>query len=367
MDVVAHRRALHAIPELDRQLSETTGYVRRVLEGLSCKVFSPTEGSVCAYFDQGRETTLALRADMDALPVQEATGAPYASTHPGIMHACGHDGHTAMLLALAERLNTYPVGALPRNVLLLFQPAEETTSGARDLCRAGVLEQYHVDRIFGMHLWPGLPAGTIATRPGPMMARAGELNVIVRGKSVHISSYRQGCDALAAAAEFLRCAYDMAAAMPSEEPLVLRFGKMTSGTVRNAVSALSVLEGNLRTYRDETYDACCRGMEEIGAQIERETGCTVEVKLGISYPAVWNHAELLESVRRQLGSEAPAVLETPAMAAEDFSFYQRQVPGVFFFLGTGATPPLHAQNFDFDDAAVLPAGAAFFEKLLGLS
>ena len=97
MDVVAHRRALHAIPELDRQLPETTGYVRRVLEGLSCKVFSPTEGSVCAYFDQGRETTLALRADMDALPVQEATGAPYASTHPGIMHACGHDGHTAML------------------------------------------------------------------------------------------------------------------------------------------------------------------------------------------------------------------------------------------------------------------------------
>lgn len=101
MDVVVHRRALHAIPELDRQLPETTGYVRHVLEGLSCEVFSPTEGSVCAYFDQGRETTLALRADMDALPVQEATGAPYASTHPGLMHACGHDGHTAMLLALA--------------------------------------------------------------------------------------------------------------------------------------------------------------------------------------------------------------------------------------------------------------------------
>ena len=117
----------------------------------------------------------------------------------------------------------------------------------------------------------------------------------------------------------------------------------------------------------DAWESCCRGMEEIGAQIERETGCTVEVKLGISYPAVWNHAELLESVRHQLGSEAPAVLETPAMAAEDFSFYQRQVPGVFFFLGTGATPPLHAQNFDFDDAAVLPAGAAFFEKLLGLS
>ena len=365
MDVVVHRRALHAIPELDRQLPETTGYVRHVLEGLSCEVFSPTEGSVCAYFDQGRETTLALRADMDALPVQEATGAPYASTHPGRMHACGHDGHTAMLLALAQRLDTYRT--LPRNVLLLFQPAEETTSGARDLCRAGVLEQYHVDRIFGMHLWPGLPAGTVATRPGPMMARAGELNVTIRGKSVHISSYRQGCDALAAAAEFLRRAYDMAAAMPSEEPLVLRFGKMTSGTVRNAVSALSVLEGNLRTYRDEIFDACCRGMEHIGTRVEQETGCTVEVKLGSSYPAVWNHEALLESVRRQLGSAAPAALETPAMAAEDFSFYQRQVSGVFFFLGTGATPPLHAQTFDFDDAAVLPAGVAFYEKLLGLS
>lgn len=208
-------------------------------------------------------------------------------------------------------------------------PAGPGTSAGR-----AILEQYRVDRIFGMHLWPGLPAGTVATGPGPMMARAGEVNVTVRGKSVHISSYRQGCDALAAAAEFLRRAYDMAAAMPSEEPLVLRFGKMTSGTVRNAVSALSVLEGNLRTYRDEVFDACCRGMEQIGAQVERETGCSVEVKLGISYPAVWNHEALLESVRRQLGSEAPVVLDTPAMAAEDFSFYQRQVPGVFFFLGT---------------------------------
>ena len=191
MTVVDHRRTLHTIPELDDCLPETVQYVRAVLEGLGCALSAPIPGSICAFFDAGRPETVAFRADMDALPVTEATGAPYASVHSGIMHACGHDGHTAMALALAEYVAAHR-SELPRNVLLLFQPAEETTGGAKRLCESGVLEQHAVTRVFGLHLWPGLEAGKVYTRPGPLMARANEVTVTIAGKSVHLSRASQG-------------------------------------------------------------------------------------------------------------------------------------------------------------------------------
>ena len=155
MSVVDHRRALHRIPELDNQLPETLQLVRSVLATLPCRVFSPITGSVCAWFDAGKSDAVAFRADLDALPVPEATGLPYASVHPGRMHACGHDAHTAMILTLAEYAAEH-LAELPRNVLFLFQPSEETTGGAGKLCETGVLERHRVRRIFGIHLWPGL-------------------------------------------------------------------------------------------------------------------------------------------------------------------------------------------------------------------
>ena len=139
MSVVDYRRHLHRIPELDNQLPQTVAYVRSLLEPLGCKIFSPITGSVCAWFDAGQNESVAFRADLDALPVTEQTGLPYASEHCGIMHACGHDGHTAMVLALAEYVAAH-LQELPRNVLLIFQPSEETTGGAGKLCEAGVLE-----------------------------------------------------------------------------------------------------------------------------------------------------------------------------------------------------------------------------------
>ena len=359
---VIHRRALHRIPELDNCLPETTAYVRSALEALPCTVSSPIPGSVCAFFDAGRAETAAFRADLDALPVTEATGLPYASVHPGIMHACGHDGHAAMALALAESL-VPRLSSLPRNVLLLFQPAEETTGGADPLCRAGVLEDHAVTRVFGLHLWPGLPAGAVYARPGAMMARSNEVTVTITGKSVHLSRAAEGLDALTAGAEYLRRAYALVDSLPPEEPRVLRFGKMVSGTVRNAVSGRTVLEGSLRTYREETYRFCREGLEALGEAIASETGCGAEVYLNEGYPAVWNHEALYETVCRALEPDAPALLDAPALAAEDLSFYQRRVPGLFFFLGVGDTPELHAPNFCFDDEAVLPKGASFLEKL----
>ena len=364
MTVVDYRRALHRIPELDDRLPETAAYVRSVLAPLGCEVFSPIPGSVCAWFDRGQAGTVAFRADMDALPVEEKTGLPFASVHPGAMHACGHDGHTAMALALAEYAAACP--DLKRNVLLLFQPAEETTGGADRLCRTEILRERRVDRVFGLHIWPGLPAGKVFSRPGPLMARANEVTVTVAGKSVHLSRAAEGRDALAAGAEYLRRAYGMIDALPPEIPRTLRFGKMVSGTVRNAVSGRTVLEGSLRTYQEEIYRFCRENLITIGRALQKETGCGVEVFLNEGYPAVWNHEGLFESLRQGLGEQAPALLENPVLAAEDVSFYQREVPGVFFFLGAGDTPELHAPDFSFDDRTVLPAGVEFLKALLAL-
>ena len=361
--VVDYRRALHRIPELDNRLPETAAFVRAVLEPLGCTVSSPIPGSVCAFFDAGRAETAAFRADMDALPVTEASGLPYASAYPGRMHACGHDGHTAMALALAEYAAEH-LRDLPRNALFLFQPAEETTGGAKALCEPGILERPRAARIFGFHLWPGLPQGQVFSRPGPLMARSNEVTVTLTGQSVHLSRAAEGRDALAAGVAYYLRAKALVDALPPEELRVLGFGKMTSGAVRNAVSGQTVLEGSLRTYREETYRLCRRGLEDLGTALAAETGCSVEVRLSDGYPAVWNHESLYETLCRALGTQAPALLDTPALAAEDFSFYQRQIPGVFFFLGLGNVPELHAPEFCFDDEAVLPAGVDFLKRLL---
>ena len=231
MSVVEYRRRLHRVPELDNRLPETTAYVRSLLEPLGCRVFSPITGSVCAWFDAGRGESVAFRADLDALPVPERTGLPFASEHPGVMHACGHDGHAAMVLALAEHLAAH-LAELPRNVLLIFQPSEETTGGAGKLCETGVLERYRVRRIFGLHLWPGLEAGVAASRPGPLMARSNEVTVTVEGHSVHMSRASEGRDALTAGLDFLQRAYALMVSVRQGEPRVLRFGNMFSGSVR---------------------------------------------------------------------------------------------------------------------------------------
>lgn len=363
LSVIEYRRALHRIPELDDRLPETCAYVRSALASFELEAFSPIPSSVCAFLDAGKPETVAFRADMDALPIEEATGLSFASENAGAMHACGHDGNTAMVLSLA----LYAAAnrkALPRNVLFLFQPSEETTGGAERLCGTGILEQYHTTRVFAMHLWPGLEQGKVYCRPGAIMARSNEVTVTLTGKSVHIGKASEGVDAMAAGAEYLRRAYAMIERLSEKEPVVLRFGKMTSGRVRNAVSGKTVLEGSLRTFRDETQGLCRQGLERIGREIASETGCAAEVYLSKGYPAVWNHEELFETVIKELGSDAPLPLEAPTLTAEDFSFYQRRAPGLFFLLGVGNTPELHSPDFCFDDEAVLPQGVEFLRHLL---
>ena len=352
-----NRRALHQIPELDRQLDQTVSYLRGELEGLGCKLFSPIDGSLCAFFDFGAEKAIAFRADMDALPIAEKTGAPYASRHPGRMHACGHDGHMAIALELARRLRTKQ--HLSRNVLLVFQPAEEASGGAKPICDTGVFDQYAVEAIFGLHLWPGLEKGKIFSKPGEMMSRSAELDVDIYGRSAHIGRSWEGIDATEAACVFLQRAYALERSVPADIRRLLKFGRLQSGTVRNALSAHARMEGGLRAFSDEVFFGLRDRLLEIAKEVEEQFGCEVRVHTSNGYPAIHNPQELHDRVSAIAPFEH---LEEPSMTTEDFSWYQRYVPGMFFFLGLGDTPALHSDNFDFDES-VLNIGADFFEKI----
>ena len=357
MQIIDDRRALHRIPELDKELPNTMAYLRQSLEGLKCKVFSPMPGALCAFFDFGAKEAIAFRSDADALPIAERTNAPYTSRHPGRMHACGHDGHMAILLELARRLSTKE--SLNYNVLLVFQPAEETTGGARDICRMGLFKLYRVEAIFGVHLWPGLPEGTFASRKNEMMARTCEVKVDIYGKTTHIAKLDQGIDALNAGVEFFRRARALEAALPKKVFRLLKFGKFESGTVCNAISDHTHMEGSLRAFQDEVFYSLRAGLVSIGKDVERSSGCTVNIYMNDGYPAVMNPADLYKRVRKVVDFQE---LAEPSMIADDFAWYQKTLPGLFFFLGTGDTPALHADDFDFNEE-ILVKGADFFEKL----
>ena len=355
--IIQNRRALHRIPELDRDLQETAAYLHSELEGLGCTLTSPMEGSVCAFFDFGAESAIAFRADMDALPIEEKSGAEYASQHPGRMHACGHDGHMAILLELARRLSKRK--RLNHNVLLVFQPAEEASGGAKEICDSGIFTKYNAEVIFGLHLWPGLPKGKIFSRPGEMMSRSAELDVDIFGKSAHIGRSWEGNDAMEAAMVYLQKAYELERSVPKDTRRLLKFGHLQSGTVRNAISAHTRMEGGLRAFSDEVFFGLRSRLFEIAEEVEKEFGCTVKVHTSNGYPAIHNPPELYEKVSQIAPFE---YLPEPSMTTEDFSWYQRYVPGMFFFLGLGENPALHSDNFDFDES-VLPIGADFFEKI----
>lgn len=346
-----HRRALHRCAETDWCLPRTAAYIKNILQALPCEVFSPVGDAVCAYFDFGKAETTAVRSDMDALPVTEQTGLPFASENAGTMHACGHDGHMAIVLTLAELL---PTCSVTRNVLLIFEPAEETTGGAKAICETGIFEKYHVTRVYGLHLWPELPKNVAASRAGGMMARSCELNVTVEGRSVHLAKWREGADALAAAAEFVLRAYGLA----EKQPCLLRFGKMDSGEARNSVSKRSVLQGSLRCFDDSLFAALWQALEALAAELSEKSGCKISLSRSEGYPPVTNDARLLAEARERF----PIAEVAPTFITEDFSEYQKHAAGVFFLLGTGGEP-LHSPRFDFDEA-VLQTGLSLFTALL---
>ncbi len=339
-------RALHQIPELDDALPKTVAYICHCLKPLGCQLVFPIQGSVCAYFDRQKSKTIAFRADCDALPVQEQTGLPFASAHSGCMHACGHDGHTAILLELARRI---PKTA-KYNVLLIFQPSEETTGGAKRICDTGILETYRVQAIFALHLWPGLPKGEIYSRPGLLMAGSAPVTAKFLGKAVHVAYCGQGADALCACCRFY--------AMAQRLPCFLKFGQLIAGCAGNVICQEAVLEGTLRTKKStKKYQA---QLKRLCQRACRCTGCQGRICFGQGYPAVCND---IPFYKKATGICEIHRLPKALWTAEDFSYYQQKVPGVYFLLGVGDTEPLHSPRFCFDET-VLSKGAELFGALL---
>lgn len=358
----AYRRDLHMIPELDVDLPKTLAYVRARLEelGSGCEVIEPCRSTLCARFAHGKAHATAIRTDMDALPVNERTKAHYASRHPGKMHACGHDGHMAMALVLCRWLAEH-AHELPRDVLVVFQPAEETSGGAKRVCESGVFPQTGADRIFGFHLWPDIPKGVVATRPGPLLASSNEVDVTFAGKGVHIARWQEGHDALLAATRFVGDAYASMDGLASDEGVLLRFGTMRAGTVRNAIASEAEVHGSLRTMSVRDRDAAMRALAEAADQEARQTGCTATTHFSEGNPPVVNDRTLFEVARESLPELV--IMEQPLLIAEDFAWYQQQLPGLFMLLGTGTGIPLHADTFNFDEG-ILQVGLDAYKRLL---
>ncbi len=362
------RRDLHRIPEVSRDLPKTKKYLLSVLKTLDCEITEVMESGICAYFDRGQPVTTAYRADMDALPVTEKNTHDFVSTHPGKMHACGHDGHMSMGLAMAEYVDSQE--DLPCNVLLIFQPAEETTGGAKEICETGILEKYNVDRIFSTHMWPHAPAGSISSRPGRMMPRSSQINISITGKTSHATDPDNGIDALYIACRYVQEVYDLKARDGKPDPApdertIIQICRFESGTARNIISGYTELVGTMRAFSDEDFQWLVSILKDVAAGLEKEYGCKIDVKYTEGYPPIVNDVELYDSVAPALRSALDNYIEMPepAMISEDYSFYGQLVPSIFFYVGTGTGIALHATNFDFDESVLLQ-GVELYKTLL---
>lgn len=357
-----YRMDLHQIPELGFEEYKTKAYLMEAIQSLGCTIHEVGETGLVLYFGYGKEKTIAFRADMDALPIREATGLAFSSLHNGLMHACGHDGHMAVLLGLAHYIHKQSQ-TLDKNVVLVFQPSEERDAGAHVIVRSGLLEKYQVEAIFGLHLWPGLEKGTLHSRANELMAMGSEVTITLHGKSVHVADSEKGIDALYLACRYLNDLYEMEAALPKDVYRLLKFGACQSGNVRNAISDQTTLDGTLRSFKDETHHHLKTQLREIADHYEQAYNCQINIDYNDGYDAVINDPELLQQIRTQI--PAIKLLENPVMQSEDFGLYRKTCPSLFFFLGVGNTAPLHNDQFDFD-MAVLQRGLDLWITILEL-
>jgi len=368
------RRQLHQIPELCFQEKETAAFVAAYLAKLGLDVTTGIAGTgIKAVLRGGRPgPVVGLRADMDALPIEEATGLPFASQRPGQMHACGHDAHMTHVLAAAKLLSSVR-DRLAGTVVFIFQPCEEgapkkETGGAERLIAAGILEHPRLDALFGLHVLPDLKAGQAALRPGAIMANVAWIYIRIQGKAAHGAFPHQGIDAIVAAAQAVTQFQTLISR--SKDPgakAVLTIGKINGGVRSNVIAETVDMEGTVRTFSDELEAQIRAGMENILRGLEAATGVKTSLDFEKVNPAVMNDTKLYDLVlpvfRRALG-EANVLAAEPLTIGEDFSLYSRRLPSLFFFLGSGVGHPLHSSAFTVDEeilktAPALLAAAAF--------
>lgn len=356
-----YREYLHKIPELGYEEFETQKYILSIVSKYDCEIETVKTGVLC-FFNNNREKTMGFRADMDALPILEANDIYYKSCNKGVMHACGHDGHMAMLLELASYLNDN-YKKYDKNFLLIFQPSEESNVGATCIVESNILTRKNVKCLFGMHVWPGLNVGEIYSRPKELMAKSAEVNITIHGKATHVANASEGIDALEVAAYYLKDIYDMERNIDPNIFRLLKCGKMESGSIRNIISDLSNLYITMRAYDLPTFNYMKESLFNIASKYEKEYGVKFNIEVNEGYPALNNDIDLFAKVISSIPSIN--VLEKPVLQAEDFGLYTTLLPCCFFFLGLGNTAPLHNEHFDFD-SSILNKGVELYKKLLEL-
>ena len=364
-EAIAWRHDLHRHPELGFEEHRTSEMIAGLLTAWGWRVHRGLAGTgVVAQMGQGAPV-IGLRADIDALPIVEATGAAHASTIPGKMHACGHDGHTAMLLLAARQIAAK--GVENGTITLIFQPAEESEGGARVMVEQGLFTQFPVDKVFGIHNWPGLAPGRFVARDDKMMAAFSVFDIEILGKGGHGAMPEQSDGVIAAAGRTAAALQEIPArALSPLEPGVVSVTQIHSGSAYNVCPDRAVVSGTCRWFGAEAGDIIEDRVRRLASAEAAAQGCTADIDYQRRYPATINtapEAALARQVATDMGLDTS--MAGPSMASEDFAFMLNEVPGAYLWLGAareGENPGLHSAKFDFNDA-VLPVGAEFWVRL----
>lgn len=362
------RQDLHRIPEQGLNEFKTKAYIETFLNELGVTVLPKCYETAVVACIGTEGPTVAFRADMDGLMVTEETNLPFSSEDPQMMHACGHDGHMTILLLFAKYLKQREA-TLKKRVLLIFQPAEEGPGGAEGIVSTGLLRDHQVSAIYGLHLFPFLPSHVVGLKAGPFMAQTSEFTVTVIGESAHGAQPQKGKDAVIAAASFVSAVQTIVSRRLSPmEPAVVTVGTFNAGERLNIIAKKAILEGTMRSFSQDVHNTVQREIQHIADGIAQMHQVTVNLEFRDMYPAVDNDLNLAERASSLLSKHLEVRAIEAQMLAEDFSYYQRAVPGLFLFLGTqntkkGYVHPLHHACFNFDED-VLVTGLKMFAILL---
>jgi amidohydrolase len=369
-EITQWRRDLHANPEILYEVHRTAGVVADKLKAFGCDEVVPGIGRTGVVgVIKGRKAAsgkvIGMRADMDALPMTEATGLAYASKTPGRMHACGHDGHTAMLLGAAKYL--CETRNFDGTAVVIFQPAEEGGAGGKAMVDDGLMERWGIQEVFGMHNMPGVPAGQFAIRPGPLLAASDRVTIDVTGKGGHAARPHECVDTVLVASHIVTALQSIVGR--NVDPLksaVISICMLHAGEAENVIPETAQLKGTARTLAPEVRDLIERRIAEVAETTARLHGATAKTTYIRSYPVTFNHARqtaFAADVAKQVAGADKVDTDTaPLMGGEDFSFMLEARPGAFIFLGNGKTAGVHHPKYDFNDEAI-PAGVSYWARL----
>ncbi len=368
-EITEWRRDLHEHPEILFETHRTAAVVAEKLESFGCdEIVTGIGRTGVVGVIKGKTDTkgmvVGLRADMDALPILEATGLPYASKTEGAMHACGHDGHTAMLLGAAKYL------AETRNfdgtVVVIFQPAEEGGGGGREMCADGMMDRWNIQEVYGMHNWPGVPAGTFAIRPGPFFAATDQFKIVVEGRGGHAAKPHETIDPVVTSAQIITALQSIASrnADPVEQIVVSVTSVESSSTAFNVIPQRVTLKGTVRTMSRHNRDLAEDRLSKIADLTAAAMGAKAEVNYYRGYPVMVNHEEQTAFAAEVATSVSGACSEAPlVMGGEDFAYMLEERPGAYILVGNGDTAMVHHPEYNFNDEAI-PAGCSWWAEIV---